>query len=273
MEITFIILKIFVILVILMSAAYADKVTTEQTEDGILVKNLNNGCNLTYKNFDLTRSINNGHVKLKNGNITIKGLEFDGDYSILNSNDIYNYIKVYRKEGGIKKEMTNIDISPQDNGNTRFILTIYNTNDCNGIIIEQLCKEGYRINPADNTCKKCGDGCSKCDENDVCISCFDQLKAPIGSVCVCKKSYFENPETKECTECDKPCGECNRKGACTVCKDEDNSFISDGVCICKSSFLTGEGTCFVCDTGCLKCDKDKCLACIDETKQPINGKC
>jgi len=47
--------------------------------------------------------------------------------------------------------------------------------------------------------------------------------------------------------------------------------ISDGVCVCPNSYMTSEGKCYECDSNCLSCDKNGCLACQDPEKTPDQG--
>ncbi|ORX79791.1 hypothetical protein BCR32DRAFT_269263 [Anaeromyces robustus] len=133
-----------------------------------------------------------------------------------------------------------------------------------------VCDKGY-VETADKKCKKCNDGCDTCNLDGTCLTCSDESKDPVNGVCVCKKSYYEN-EDGSCEQCSGECAQCNRKGSCTVCKDT-NAIMSDGTCICKNSYLKSDGTCYICDAGCLKCNEDGCIACVDRTKEPVDGRC
>jgi hypothetical protein len=122
----------------------------------------------------------------------------------------------------------------------------------------------------DGKCHECLPGCKKCDKNG-CIECDGEGKVAKDGVCICDKSYYEDLD-HNCKKCDSSCATCNVKGKCTTCLDS-NAIFSDGVCICKNSFLTETGKCFTCDQGCKACDENGCLACVDSTKTPVNGKC
>jgi len=140
-------------------------------------------------------------------------------------------------------------------------------------IIDLSCKDGSFMNESCQ-CQACTDHCGQCIDANNCIKCKNESVSSINEgFCVPNDGYFEDPVEKIIEPCKKECSSCNNLKGCTACKDP-KAIISDGVCICPGSYMTKDGTCFVCDASCSTCNEEGCLTCADPTKIPDeNGKC
>jgi len=140
-------------------------------------------------------------------------------------------------------------------------------------ILDLSCQDGSFMNESCQ-CQSCTSHCGKCLDSNNCLECADdKTSVIIDGVCIGKEGFYEDPVDEVFKPCQKECGSCSNLNKCTTCKDP-NAIMSDGVCVCPNSYMTEEGSCFICDASCSSCDEKGCLSCADATKTPDeNGKC
>jgi len=143
-------------------------------------------------------------------------------------------------------------------------------------IFDFTCSDGTFMNDKCE-CQACALHCEKCTSAEKCEKCDEStslINKDEKSICIIKKDFFENHENHVFEPCQKECATCNGLHGCTSCKDP-NAILSDGICICPNSYMKNDGTCFECEEGCSKCDRNnKCLLCADKSKIPNEyGKC
>lgn len=167
------------------------------------------------------------------------------------------------------------------------------------------CNNGYYYS-SNLVCSICSSQCSTCvNSNTNCLTCVDtvHMSSPpscncptystlVQSQCVCNAGYYYS-NASTCTACPAPCNTCSSATTCTLCDDSAHMSLNNGVCTCRDPNATfdfqnlmcvcnsgyynnGQGSCFLCSTGCGVCTSaSQCLSCYDSgnTYNTLTGTC
>ena len=125
------------------------------------------------------------------------------------------------------------------------------------------CKSGfYKLN---NSCGKCIDKCSKCENSTTCMKCDLNYYLLNKNSCIfCNDSgYKRNTNDFTCLKCPAFCDRCNSNGECINCMF---SFVRENsTCKCEKGKINNGTHCQTCqekfNKNCLECNKTFCLKC------------
>lgn len=130
------------------------------------------------------------------------------------------------------------------------------------------CPDGYFVLNNDlgestGVCKKCSDNCSKCEDENKCISCETGLIENGKCVNSCSEGHYQKDD--KCLPCnDTNCGLCNKNdpSQCNKCKGD--FFLKNGKCVnsCGDNYYEDNSPV----TG------RNCNPCIDNCNHCVNGK-
>ena len=131
------------------------------------------------------------------------------------------------------------------------------------------CKDGFYL-PANEKvfCEPCGDECSECDSEGLCIKCIsDYTKLDDENRCKCKEGYFNETslvKNNSCIKCKENCLKCKNFDLCQKCEENGFSLTLDGNCfkLCEDGWFSSGGNCSMCEGLCLEClSLNLCLRC------------
>lgn len=138
-------------------------------------------------------------------------------------------------------------------------------NDSNSVLINNTCSciSGFYLNSTQLKCEACSAGCSKCNNNTLCLEC-DSLY------------YIE--ENSQCSLCHSDCKTCNGRSNynCFTCLDSSITPSTEpGACKCaEGEYLYKKSPlkCLKCTNNCLSCNETDCLQCFEGFSM-LDSKC
>lgn len=132
---------------------------------------------------------------------------------------------------------------------------------------------------ADNTCKKCSNGCEICSNENTCEKCLKGYYYKNG-LCVqeCGENFSIDKYKASCKRCfDSQCSECSTEyeNLCLSCKKGFKLFENHCFAQCPTNFYDSNGVCLKCQQRCISCEnRNKCIKCdISKNKFLLDGNC
>ncbi|EAR92769.2 EGF-like domain protein (macronuclear) [Tetrahymena thermophila SB210] len=143
------------------------------------------------------------------------------------------------------------------------------------------CMPGYYYDGKNIQCQQCSKYCQKCDSQNNCLECQDNLNRMIqqNGQCQCKEGFYEQSNGQSaCIQCPYNCKTCDNQGKCTSCPDSSLFFRkqigSQNNCDCIDGYFDDGKSkeCQKCDDNCLSCNqKGKCLQCASNNINNFSG--
>ena len=152
---------------------------------------------------------------------------------------------------------------------SNYACSLSNCAECSSISNKKClkCQKGYILTKKIGLCESCPDNCEKCNDNGVCLKCFEENGYQVDKT---------TGKCKLCQDCSIPCiKNCKQCSSSLICKQCLNGFfLKDNGCVyCQDNCETCKNSkeCSICQSGYYRNNENDCVACKKGCKICKNG--